>query len=146
MGFVPEDDSHCKVRSLPSVSSPSNSHLGFDGLTGKKKKKDPQTPDSVEELHPVDLFFHPYGQLLSVDSIVLCYLAMLYTTLQNIPISIPCIHIHPIPAVSSGAVVIFRGCLRNSLITSQRRETFIIGNFRKVECDFTNTETGIEVH
>ncbi|VCX09512.1 unnamed protein product [Gulo gulo] len=38
MGFVPEADSHCRVTSLPSVSSPSNSHLGFDGLTGKRKK------------------------------------------------------------------------------------------------------------
>lgn len=36
MGLVPEADSHCSVRSLPSVGSPSNSHLGLDGLTGEK--------------------------------------------------------------------------------------------------------------
>ena len=44
MGSVPEDDSHCKVRSLPSVSSPSNSHLGFDGLTSKKNNKEVKDP------------------------------------------------------------------------------------------------------
>lgn len=62
MGFVPEDDSHCKVRSLPSVSSPSSSHLGFDGLTGKERKfwiKDLQIVDSMGELCPVELFLQP---------------------------------------------------------------------------------------
>lgn len=36
MGLVPDADSHCSVRSLPSVGSPSSSHLGLDGLTGEK--------------------------------------------------------------------------------------------------------------
>lgn len=82
MGSVPEDDSHCKVRSLPSVSSPSNSHLGFDGLTSKKKKevKDPLTPVNNILL----TCFSSYGQLLSVDLIFLCYFSMLYISLPKI--------------------------------------------------------------
>lgn len=149
MGFVPEADSHCRVTSLPSVSSPSNSHLGFDGLTGKKKKlqRSPDTSFSGRAMPcwAVSLGIC-YGQLLSGESVVFCHATMLYSTPRNTPTSIPCTHIYPVPAASSGAVVILRGCLRNSLVPSQRRHCYLIGNFREIECDFTNTETGIEIH
>lgn len=75
MGSVPEDDSHCKVRSLPSVSSPSNSHLGFDGLTSKKQKIKKSKIPWHRWTTSCWLVFPPNGQLLSVDLIVLCYLA-----------------------------------------------------------------------
>lgn len=147
MGFVPEDDSHCKVRSLPSVSSPSSSHLGFDGLTGQKRRNIQRSLNnrSLEELCPVKLFLQPSLWSACWDSVAFCYLAMLYITCRNAASSIPCTHKHPIPAASSGAVVVFRGFSKNRYCTSQRTDTFLIGNFKKVECDFTNSETGIEI-
>ena len=105
MGSVPEDDSHCKVRSLPSVSSPSNSHLGFDGLTGKKKKRSQRSPDTREQ-YPVDLFFLIWSTFECEFNSPLLPRHALHLTPQNIPTSIPCTHTHPIPAVSSGADVI----------------------------------------
>lgn len=142
MGFVPEDDSHCRVRSLPSVSSPSSSHLGFDGLTGRKKERNPKILSyqiQWENLSPVLFSSHSLCTPFAWGFNSLLYLVTLSTTPRNTATSIPCTHTHPGLAPSTSAVVIFTGSLRNSHITFQG-ETYVIGNCREVECDFTNTE------